>query len=108
MYIGPDCLIDLTGKITIGKRATISPRCVFMTHADPGSFNGNKLNKIYPRKVQSVSIGEDTWIGVGSTVLGGTIISDGVVIGACTLVNKNVDVDIMIYDRKDKVIRSYR
>lgn len=103
VYIGPGCLLDLTGKVIIDERATISPRCIIMTHSDPGSFNGNKLSKSYTRKVKEVFIGKDTWVGVNSTILCGITINDGAIIGACTLVNKDVTGNVVLYDKRDPI-----
>jgi chloramphenicol O-acetyltransferase type B len=42
-------------------------------------------------KVLKTKIGNDVFIGANAVVLPGTIVGDGAIIGACSLVNKNVE-----------------
>ena len=64
VYIGADCLIDLAGPLEIGDRATISARCVLITHVDPGQSHGNPLTRRYPPSRLGCRVGADTWLGV--------------------------------------------
>ncbi|MDY6845060.1 MAG: acyltransferase [Thermodesulfobacteriota bacterium] len=90
VFIGDGTFIDLTGRVSIGSRSSISPRCVLMTHEDPGSMLGSKLSTLYSRRVEEIQIGNDAWIGAGVIILCGISIGKGVVVGAGSLVNKDI------------------
>jgi acetyltransferase-like isoleucine patch superfamily enzyme len=96
-YIGAGSVIDLTGRVDIGAHTAVSPACVLMTHADPGSTFGNRLAHAYPRTVGDIRIGGHSWIGTGTTILAGVAIGDGVVIGAASLVNRDVPAGDIVY-----------
>lgn len=56
-----------------------------------GYFPNFETRKSYVNKSKgNVIIGNDVWIGFGATVLSGVTIGDGAVIGARSLVTKNV------------------
>ena len=103
-FIGEHSYLDLTGTISIGKRASIAPRCLLLTHEDPGSMLGSKLSELYPRTVGSVHVGDDCWIGAGSTLLRGASVGSGSIIGAGSLVNANIAPGSIAYGVPAKVV----
>jgi maltose O-acetyltransferase len=86
-HVGPECLIDLTDRVSIGRRAALSPRVTLLTHADPGE---GTLRARHPRQTGEIEIGDNAWVGAGSTVLHGVTIGDAAVIGAGSLVRQDV------------------
>lgn len=77
--------------ISIGDNTTISFECVFITHDAATRVirnlpNGNKETVIYG----PISIGNNCFIGARTTILPNVKIGDNVVIGACSLVNRDV------------------
>jgi acetyltransferase-like isoleucine patch superfamily enzyme len=89
-FVGGGCVIDLTDRVTIGDRAAVSPGCVLVTHADPGSMTGNQLSARYPRKTAPIVIAEDAWIGAQATILCGVIVGAAAVVGAGAVVLRDV------------------
>ncbi|NRA96744.1 MAG: acyltransferase [Planctomycetes bacterium] len=87
-YIGPDCLFDLCDDITIGDRAAVSARCSFVTHMNVGA---GSLADVYPSTTGKVSVGDDTWLGVSTTVLMNASIGRSCVIAAGAVVNRDVN-----------------
>lgn len=77
--------------VTIGADAVIGQRCFII-----GGGNYNTDNLDIPIRLQGivddggVTIHEDVWLGGNVTVLGGTIIERGVVIGAGAVVTKKI------------------
>ncbi|HCB30641.1 MAG TPA: hypothetical protein DEP50_07950 [Acinetobacter lwoffii] len=105
-YIGPQSIIDLSGEVCIGKRSSISPGSIILTHADPGSFYGNMLSRKYPRKIARVTIGDDSWIGAGAIVLCGVTIGAKSIIGAGSLVSKDVANETLYLNERTDVAKN--
>lgn len=106
VYVGPNCLIDLTAPFVVGERTSISPSCSFLTHADPGATWGNQLSAPYPRKVASIRIGSDSWIGAGAVVLCGVTVGSGSVIGAGAVVTRDVPDRALVAGNPARVVRT--
>jgi len=97
--IGTGTMIDLTGRVNIGSHTAVAPGCMFMTHSDPGSRIGNRLCAEYPRTISPIRVGNHVWIGAQTLVLGGVVIGDEVVIGAGSLVTKDIPSGVVAYGR---------
>jgi acetyltransferase-like isoleucine patch superfamily enzyme len=84
--VGQGCSFLDLGGITIGARTMVSPRVTLVTE-------GHLVEPAERRDAITVApilIGEDVWVGAAATVLPGVIIGDGSVIGAGTVVAKDV------------------
>lgn len=97
VHIGPGTTIDLTDKVIIKDKSTVSPRVLILTHSDAGEDHKSEICKIYPRKVEEVVIGRSVWIGAGSIIQVGVRIGDRVVIGTGSVVTKNIPSDSLAY-----------
>lgn len=89
--IGNDTLIYSTkngGGISIGDNTQIAGQS-YIIDMDHGIKKGIKI-KDQPNNSAPISIGNDVWIGANCTVLKGSIIEDGAVIGAKSLVNSKI------------------
>ncbi len=94
-------------RVTVGKNTMIGPNCVIVDsdfhahwppqtrHLEPG------LEYDAP-----VSIGDNVWIGMGSTILKGVSIGDGAVVGAGSLVTRSIPPYAMAVGVPARVIRS--
>lgn len=89
-FIGSNVTIDLSAPVSIGLNSLIGPGCALITHQDFGHFNGNPLSRLYPRKEQPITIGDNVVVGTDTTVLGGAEIESLTVIGAKSLVTGRV------------------
>ena len=71
-----------------------------IAYGDPlASKDGHPANKGKTR------IGNDVWIGYGATILSGVTIHDGAVIGACSLVAKDVPAYTIVGGNSARIIR---
>ena len=108
VYIGADCLLDLAGTLRIDERATISARCILMTHADPGVSHGNALAAKFPPASLGCHVRADAWIGVGAILLQGSDVGERSVVGAASLVLGALPPDHVCHGQPAKPVRSLR
>lgn len=99
--IGPFGYIGCSGKVTIGKNVMIGPKVSIF--AENHNFDDTRA----PIKSQGVNnkgikIEDDCWIGSGVIILDGVTIGHGSVIGAGTLISKNVPANSIIYDKRNR------
>jgi acetyltransferase-like isoleucine patch superfamily enzyme len=94
VYIGEDfIIIDDLGdtqfnfNLSIGDRASISPRVTFVLHTQP---NESRIVPYVNSHKGSITIDSDAWIGTGAVILPNVTIGEGAVVGANSVVTKNV------------------
>ncbi len=114
-YTGMNSLIinSKIGKFcSISWRVTIGPANHNYSLPSTHSFLYNDFNKLkplnytgYDRFNEECIIGNDVWIGCNSTILRGVSIGDGAVVGAHSLVNKDVPPYSIVVGNPAKIIR---
>lgn len=103
VYINSGLTMVDDWKITIGNGVLISPNVVISTtghpvHPDPRAHSG-----LYSFPV---TIEDDVWIGSGSVILPGVTIGKGAVIGAGSIVNKDIPPMVIAVGNPCKVLRA--
>lgn len=79
------------GKVFIKKWTSLSFHCTVVTgnHKPTVGLNQRIIERFHINDVEKdVVIGEDCWIGANVTILSGTNLGRGSVVGACSLLNK--------------------
>lgn len=76
--INRNMIMSSHGRIEIGRGTLFAPNVCIYDHNH--RFNENGLTEGY--SVGKITIGENCWIGVNTTILKDTIIGDGCIIGA--------------------------
>lgn len=102
-HIGKGCFFDLRNKIQIGSNVVISMRSNFITHID---MSKSKLREVYPAKSAAILIGDHVYIGVGSTLLMGSVIEEKAFIAANSLVTKTVKAKTLVAGSPAKFIKN--
>ena len=92
VYIGEDIIIiddlgDTQFNLSIGDRASISPRVTFVLHTQP---NESRIVPYVNSHKGSITVDSDAWIGTGAVILPNVTIGEGAVVGANSVVTKNV------------------
>jgi acetyltransferase-like isoleucine patch superfamily enzyme len=92
VYIGEDLIIidDLDNthsSLSIGDRASISPRVTLVLHTEP---NDSRIVPYVNSRKGNITIGSDAWIGTGSVILPDITIGEGAVVGANSVVTRSI------------------
>lgn len=101
-YSNHNLIITDGAKVTFGDNVFIAPNCCFTTaeHAlDP------EMRKTGIEIAKPITVGNNVWIGAGSTVLAGAVIGDNTVIGAGSVVKGEIPANVIAVGIPCKVLR---
>lgn len=92
VYIGEDLIIiddlrDRKNYLFIEDRAAISPRVTFVMHTKP---NWSRIADYVDSKKGTITVRKDAWIGAGAVILPDVEIGEGAVVGANSVLTKDV------------------
>ena len=101
-YANHDCAMLDPAKIIFGDNVFIAPQCGFYTAGHPLDTNerNSGLEYAYPIKV-----GNNVWFGGHVSVMPGVTIGDNVVIGAGSVVTKDIPSNVLAVGNPCKVLR---
>ena len=103
--IGPHGYVGCSGKITIGKNVMFGPKCSLF--AENHIFSNTRLDiKSQGVAQKGITIDDDCWIGINCVILDGVRIGKGSVIGAGTLVSKDIAPGSIVMDKRNKIRKS--
>ena len=103
--IGPHGYVGCSGKITIGKNVMFGPKCSLF--AENHIFSNTRLDiKSQGVAQKGITIEDDCWIGSNCVILDGVRIGKGSVIGAGTLVSKDIAPGSIVMDKRNKKRKS--
>ena len=107
IYAPTKTVIDITRPwlINIGKNVQITEGVTILTHG----YDWSVLKGVYGEILGSsgkVTIGNNVFIGMKTTVLKGVTIGNNVIIGANSLVNKDIPDNVVVAGNPAKVIMS--
>jgi maltose O-acetyltransferase len=100
-YMNANC--HILGKISIGNDVMIGPKSIIWGR-DHG-ISKNKPMKYQEHNKEPIVIGNDVWIGANVTILKGVTIEDGAVIGAGSVVTKDIPKYAIAVGNPAKVIK---
>ena len=105
-YIGEYQNIRASGGIIkIGRNCSISQH-ISMIASNHGIALGQDINKqTWDKKKTGITIGDDVWIGANCVILPGVHIYDGAVIGAGSVVTKDIPANAIAVGNPAKVIK---
>lgn len=110
-YIASDVELDNSAPLYIGGGTTIAAKSIILTHDYSITYG---LRAVYPDNRdeiavrKGVSIGKDVFIGQAVIVLPGVTIGDNCIIGAGSLVNRDVPPNTVYGGVPAKYIRSVK
>lgn len=98
VIIMPGCLMMSAGGITIDDNAMIAANVQLISNN----------HDLYERQVitcRPIHIGKHAWIGAGATILPGVTVGDNAVVGAASVVTKDVPADTIVAGNPAKIIK---
>ena len=119
IYIGSNVSVNLNctfidcNRITIGNDVLIAP-CVHLTTASHPvelierlnpKWNPDSIEYRWRTYAKPINIGNGCWIGANVVVLPGVTIGEGTVIGAGSVVTKNIPANVVAAGNPCRVIR---
>ena len=101
-YTNHNCVILDGAKVTFGDNVFIAPNCVFSTAGHPldTQQRNQGLEYAYP-----ITVGDNVWFGASVTVLPGVTIGSDTVIGAGSVVNKDIPSGVVAVGNPCRVMR---
>lgn len=104
VFIGSHSNIRVTGKMSIGNNCRIA-QFVSLINGNYGFMDRNILIKDQPYQKGFLFIEEDVWIGVAATILPNVTVGTGAVVGAGSVIAKNVDKYSVVVGNPQKLIK---
>lgn len=101
-YINENCRIVINSRSSIGQGCAISWN---VTIVDDDSHQLYGVNQTKNQSVKPLTIGNKVWVGCNSTILKGVTILDGSVIGAGTLITKDVGIKTLVCGNPQQIKR---
>lgn len=102
-YANVNCVILDAAKVTFGDNVFIAPNCGFYTAGHPLEMEQRNRGLEYARPIH---IGNNVWIGAHVSVLPGVTIGNNCVIGAGSVVNKDIPEGTLAVGNPCHVIRN--
>lgn len=101
-YTNHNCTILDGAKVTFGDNVFIAPNCVFSTagHAIDAELRAKGLEIALP-----ITVGSNVWFGANVTVLPGVTIGDNTIIGAGSVVNRDIPSGVIAVGNPCRVMR---
>ena len=101
-YTNHNCVILDGAKVTFGDNVFIAPNCTFSTAGHPldTEQRSQGLEYAYP-----ITVGDNVWFGASVTVLPGVTIGSNTIIGAGSVVNRDIPDGVVAVGNPCRVVR---
>jgi len=102
VYFNFNCVVLDVMKVTIGSRTMMGPNVQIYTATHPVNHVERASGLEFAKKI---SIGEDVWIGGNAVICPGVTVGDRVVIGAGSVVTRDLPADVFAAGNPCKIIK---
>jgi acetyltransferase-like isoleucine patch superfamily enzyme len=105
-FLGHDCSFNLAREISIGNHCLIARGVKFYDNdGHPLDAAARRENRpVALDQVKPITIGDDVWIGAGSVILKGVQIAPRAIVGAGSMVTRDVPSDVIVGGNPARVI----
>ncbi|KAJ6635631.1 Maltose O-acetyltransferase [Pseudolycoriella hygida] len=100
-----DCVILDCARVTIGDNCLMAPGVHIYAATHPLEAQYRKDDENYYELAKPVTIGNNCWLGGHCTIVPGVVIGDNVVVGAGSVVTKDVPSNVVVAGNPAKIIR---
>jgi acetyltransferase-like isoleucine patch superfamily enzyme len=108
-YLGYRVSISVGSRVTIGSHVLIANEVFIADNpGHPMDAMKRRSQGVEPDQIRPVTIGDDVWIGHGSKIMPGVTIGEGAVVGAASIVTRDVPPYTLVAGAPAKVIRDLR
>lgn len=101
-YSNHNLIILDCAKVTFGNNILIGPNCSFFTPEHPIDVKTRNSGVEYAKEIK---VGSNVWFGGNVTVLSGVCIGNNSIIGAGSVVTKNVPPNVIVAGNPAKIIK---
>lgn len=101
-YMNHNCVLLDCAKIEFGDNVFVGPNCGFYTVGHPLDFENRNKGL---RSAKSIKVGNNVWIGGNVVLLPGVTIGDNSIIGAGSVVTKDIPENVIACGSPCKVIK---
>ena len=98
-------LVYNRGELSIGDRVSIGPGVILVLSSHS---NFSDVSHAVSQRGDFVNIGDDSWIGAASVILNGVTIGEHTVVGAGSIVTRDVPPYTVVAGNPAKVIRTIK
>lgn len=106
VYIADDIIVveilEDRNNLVIGDRVSMAPRVTLVTSSDP---NDSRIRPFAPVERAPIVIEDDAWLGTGVIVMPGVRIGRGAIVGALSVVTRDVPPLHIVAGQPAKTIR---
>jgi acetyltransferase-like isoleucine patch superfamily enzyme len=114
LSIGDGTFVGHQCSLIVGKSIHIGRHCLLAAGVSISDYDGHPLDAEARRRgetspaseIRPVIIGDDVWIGGGAAVLKGVTIGDRAIVGACSVVTKDVPPDTVVAGNPARVVKN--
>lgn len=119
LFIGKNCKLGDNVHIVVNKKVVIGDNClmaskIFISDTNHGNYSGITIDSSpdvppdeRPLYMKCVSIGNNVWIGENVCILPGVSIGDGCIIGANSVVNRDIPDSCIVAGSPVRVIKGW-
>ena len=102
VFFNFNCVILDVAPVTIGSRVLFAPNVQIYTATHPLDYKERAAGLEYGK---AIVIGDDVWVGGGTIICPGVTIGDRAIIGAGSVVTKDIPSDVVAVGNPCKIIR---
>jgi acetyltransferase-like isoleucine patch superfamily enzyme len=113
LEIGDDTFIGHGCALVIGRKISLGKHCLIAAGTRIADFDGHPVDAALRRaghpcaaeSVKPVTVGDDVWIGNGALILKGVTIGDRAIIGARSVVTRDVPPDTIVAGNPARIVK---